>query len=112
MGRGTKSLIDFSDIFTSYVAVESILKYDPARFAAAGGARTVAAFYKYINNPNTQVKQMFKGIDKLTKLQLEKIKPAGRETLGRAVGMGVVKKREKKPIPPAVMRERPEDMPF
>jgi hypothetical protein len=109
MGKGAKGLIDFSDIFTSYVAVESILKYDPARFLAAGGARTTAAYYKYLNNPNTLVKQMFKDIDKLTRPPL---KPVGRETLGKIVGKAQVDKRKKKPIPPAVMKKTPEDMPF
>jgi hypothetical protein len=109
MGRGAKGLIDFSDIFTSYVAVESILKYDPARFAAAGGARSVAAYYKYLNNPNTLVRQMFKDVEKLT---IAPLKPVGRETLGKIVGKTQVDKRKKKPIPSAVMKKTPEEMPF
>jgi hypothetical protein len=102
MGKGAKGLIDFSDIFTSYVAVESILKYDPARFAAAGGARTTAALYKYLNNPNTLVRQMFKGIDKIAVGQLDKklVEPIGRKAAAKAAAYIGVKKKE------------PEDMPF
>jgi hypothetical protein len=95
MGKGAKGLIDFSDIFTSYVAVESILKYDPARFAAAGGARTTAAFYKYLNNPNVLVRKMFQGIDKIAVGQLDKelVEPIGRKAAAKAAAYMTVRGR-------------------
>jgi hypothetical protein len=112
MSKGAKGLIDFSDIFTSYVAVESLLTVNPSRFAAAGGARTTAAIYKYWNNPNTLVKGMFKDLDKLTMQQLAPIQPAKRQLVGKAATMAGIKRKKKKPIPPAVMKKKPEDMPF
>lgn len=57
--KNTKWLLDFTDIATGAETIKSILTLDPASFATGVSARLIKEYYKYLNNPNTSIKQLF-----------------------------------------------------
>jgi hypothetical protein len=91
--KGKKGLIDFSDIFTSYVAVEAILTGNPSRFAAAGGARAMAARLKWLNNPDVLVRKMFQGMEGLAIKRHFPPTTVGREATAKAAAYMTVRGR-------------------
>ena len=63
--KNTKGLIDFTDIFSGGQVVNGILSLNPATIAQGVTAKAIAEFYKYLNNPNRAIQQMFDLADKL-----------------------------------------------
>lgn len=63
--KGVKGLIDFSDIFSGGQVVNGILTLNPAQIASGLTQKGIAEFYKYLNNPNRAIEQMFKAADSL-----------------------------------------------
>lgn len=63
--KNVKGLLDFTDIFTAAEAVRALSTMSPGTAATAVTMRGIKEYYKYINNPNTQIKRMFSEADKL-----------------------------------------------
>jgi len=60
-----KGIMDVSDVFTGYHGMRGLLQWEPSTLGAAGGAKIVAAYQKYLANPNRYVKNMFKEVESL-----------------------------------------------
>lgn len=58
--QSQKGLLDFSDIFSSSQMVRGITSMNPSIFASGFAAKLTANYYKYINNPDRMVRQMFR----------------------------------------------------
>jgi hypothetical protein len=62
--KNTKGLLDFTDIGTSLEAIEGILTLNPAKFIGGTAIRGIKEYYKYLNNPNTAIKKLFRMAEK------------------------------------------------
>lgn len=65
--KNSKGLIDYTDIFSGGQVVSGILSGNPAAIASGVTQKSISAYFKFLNNPNRAVKQMFESADKLTK---------------------------------------------
>jgi len=90
--KNIKGLIDFSDIFSGGEFVAGVVSMNPAFIARGAVAKSIASFYKYVNNPNRIVKSMFSNVE----LMLRRQQIANRSTssavgrqLGRTAGYGI-----------------------
>ncbi len=63
--KHVKGLIDFSDLYSGAEAVRGILRLDPSAIAASAATKGLARYYKYLNSPNTAVRNMFSKGEKL-----------------------------------------------
>ena len=63
--KNIKGLLDFSDVFSGYHIVRGVLSADPATVVAGGVSKTIAAMWKWRNDPNRIVKNMFGDVEKL-----------------------------------------------
>ena len=84
--KNTMGLIDFTDVFSGYQTLAGVLQADPARAAAGTGATGIAKLYRWLNNPNRVVKNLFEDVEKIISKSVVPIKPAGKELVGRTVG--------------------------
>ena len=66
--KNTKGLIDFSDIFSGGQVVSGIISLNPQQIAQGLTQKGITEFYKYLNNPNRAIEQMFKASEKLPPL--------------------------------------------
>ena len=62
--KNMKGLIDFSDIATGAEVIKGLATMNPATIATGLGGKAIAAYYKYLNNPNTAIKQLFNVAEK------------------------------------------------
>lgn len=62
-----KGLIDFTDIFSGGQIVHGLLSLNPATIGQGLTAKAIAEFYKYLNNPNRAIKNMFDAAENLPK---------------------------------------------
>lgn len=58
--KGSKGLIDFTDIFSGGQVVNGLLSLNPAQVASGLTQKAISEFYKYLNNPNRAIEKMFK----------------------------------------------------
>ena len=65
--RNNRGLIDFTDIMTSGDIVSGMLRREPATMAAGAAGKTLASYYKMLNDPNKIVKTMFSEVEKARK---------------------------------------------
>lgn len=79
--RNNKGLVDFSDIMTSGDIVSGMMRREPATMAAGAAGKTLASYYKMLNDPNRIVKTMFSDVEKATKAT-----PRGRGAAALAAG--------------------------
>jgi hypothetical protein len=63
--KNTKGLIDMTDVFSGGQVVNGILSMNPGMIASGATQKGIAAFYKYLNNPNRAINALFKEADKL-----------------------------------------------
>jgi uncharacterized protein YbjQ (UPF0145 family) len=63
--KGTKGLIDYTDIFTGADLIGGILTLSPGAVARGAAGRAFKEFYKYLNDPNRAIERMFKNAEKL-----------------------------------------------
>jgi len=63
--KAGKGLIDFTDIFIGDQIVRGMILKDPSMIGAGAAAKSISLYYKYLNNPNRLVKNMFSEVDKL-----------------------------------------------
>ena len=63
--KNTKGLIDFTDIFSGGQVINGILSLNPAQVVSGLGQKAISTYYKYINNPNRAIEQLFKNVDSL-----------------------------------------------
>jgi len=63
--KNTAGLIDFTDILSGGQLVTSLATMSPAGMAGAATQMGIKRWLKYLNDPNTQVKKMFKTSEKL-----------------------------------------------
>jgi hypothetical protein len=61
--KNTKGLLDFTDIYTAAEMARAIGTMSPGGAATAGLMRGIKEYYKYLNNPNRAVKNMFSQAD-------------------------------------------------
>jgi len=88
--KNIKGLIDFSDIFSGSEVIHGILSMNPAMIGRGVGAKTIASYYKYINNPNRIVKNMFSEAENILFKEATKIKSnKTSEFVGKAFAYGV-----------------------
>lgn len=59
-----KGLLDFSDIFTGEQVARGILSGNPAELASGIGGRLIKEYYKRLNNPDANIKEMFSKVGK------------------------------------------------
>lgn len=89
--RNTAGLIDFTDIFTGGQLVTSLASGNVAGVAGAATQSGIKSLYKYINNPNTQIKKMFETADKLNARSQfpSKMGPFEQSVTEPAIGMSI-----------------------
>jgi hypothetical protein len=90
--RNIKGLIDFSDIFSGSEVIYGILSMNPAMIGRGVGAKAIASWYRYINNPNRIVKNMFSKAEDILMKQAAKIEPSGffvNPATSKAIGIGL-----------------------
>lgn len=77
--KNNKGLIDFSDILSGSQVITGMMSKDPVSFTAGMGMKGISKYYKWLNDPNQIVKNMFSEVEKLTeqkKSQSPTIKPS------------------------------------
>lgn len=86
--KNMKGLIDFSDIATGAEVIKGLATMNPTTIVTGLGGKAIAAYYKYLNNPNTAIKQLFNALEKgglsePTPLspELNKVKPSPNNNL-------------------------------
>jgi len=57
--KSSKGLIDFTDIFSGGEAVAGILSLNPSLLAKAATQKAIKEWFKFMNDPNTIIKNMF-----------------------------------------------------
>lgn len=57
--RNVKGLIDFTDIFSGGQVVSGILTLNPLQISTGLTQKAIAQYYKYLNDPNRAIKNMF-----------------------------------------------------
>ena len=62
--KNTKGLLDMSDIASGAELLRGLVTMNPADLATSGAIKGIAAYQKYLNNPNTAVKNMFNAAEK------------------------------------------------
>lgn len=55
-----KGLIDFTDVASGAELIKGLMSLNPANLASSAAIKGMAAWIKYINNPNTAVKNLFR----------------------------------------------------
>lgn len=65
LNKNVKSLVDFTDVFSGGRIVEGLTKLDPARVSSGVAQKGIAQWLKKLNDPNRNIKTMFKEVDKL-----------------------------------------------
>lgn len=73
--KKTKGLLDFTDIFSGGEVVAGIMSMNPAMIAKGAVQKGIKDYFKFINNPNTQIKRVFEKAEKL-KPQAAPTKPS------------------------------------
>lgn len=63
-------LMDYADIFTGGELLNGLLTLNPALLAKAGAQKGIKEWFKYLNNPDRAVKDIFKKIEKLNNYRL------------------------------------------
>lgn len=61
----TKGLIDFADIMSGGQVVGGIMSLNPAQIATGLTQKAITNYYKFLNNPNRAIEQMFKAVESL-----------------------------------------------
>ena len=61
--KNYKGLVDYSDIFSAGDVVRGITSLDPGSFVAGIAQKTIASYFKHLNNPNRAIKQLFEAAD-------------------------------------------------
>lgn len=80
--KNTAGLIDYTDILTGGDLVTGVLSMNPAILGGAVAQRGIKSYFKYLNDPNTNVKKMFQTAETLQSRFPEQVtNPATRETL-------------------------------
>ena len=64
--KNNKGLLDFSDVFSGHEIISGMLTKNPIKITTGFGAKSIAKYYKGLNDPNKMVKKMFSDIDKST----------------------------------------------
>ena len=67
---------DIANVATGAEAVSALLRLDPVGMAKAGTMQAIKARMKYLNKPDTAIKQMFEQVDKLKSKQTPMGPPA------------------------------------
>lgn len=62
--KNAKGLIDMTDIFSGGQVVSGIASLSPGLIASGITQKGIAAFYKYLNNPNRAINALFKDAEK------------------------------------------------
>lgn len=62
--KSVAGLLDFSDIFSGSQVLHGALSLNPTTVASGLGAHFIKRIYKKMNDPNVQIKNMFKRVDK------------------------------------------------
>lgn len=76
-----KGLLDFSDIFTGEQVARGILTGNPAETVSGIGGRLIKEYYKRLNNPDSNIKNMF---SKVSDLMQQEGKPSLVENISAA----------------------------
>lgn len=63
--KNTAGLIDYTDILTGGDLVTGVLSMNPAVIGGAVAQRGIKSYFKYLNDPNTNVKKMFQTAETL-----------------------------------------------
>jgi len=88
--KNVKGLIDFADIFAGAEVIHGLLAMNPALVGKGVAAKSIAALYKNLNNPNRIVKNMFSEAENILFKEAAKIKSTKTSALvGKAFAYGV-----------------------
>ena len=90
--KNNKQLIDFSDIGSAAELAQGLITMNPAAIGTAAAIKGVSTWYKYLNNPNTAIKNMFaafegveKAIPSIGKAAQRGLMQAGAYRAGQAI---------------------------
>lgn len=61
--KNNKGLLDFTDILTAGEVINGLATLSPSTVATGIFARTMKEYYKYLNDPNTAIKRLFKSAE-------------------------------------------------
>lgn len=64
--KNSKGLIDFTDIFSGGQVISGILSMSPAQIAQGVVQKSIATFYKHLNDPNRAIQKMFNAVERLS----------------------------------------------
>lgn len=87
--KNAAGLIDFTDILTGGQLVTSLASMNPAGIAGAAAQSGIKRWLKYLNDPNTQVKKMFKTSEKLNSRDPNAMGAFEQSITEPAVGMSI-----------------------
>ena len=83
--KNNKSMIDFTDVFTAGDMIHGLATLNPATFGVGVTGKAIAMYYKYLNNPNTAIKQLFNGVEKAqTQMSLPKLNSQAAKNIPRS----------------------------
>lgn len=60
--KAPKGLLDFTDIASGAELVKGLATMNPASLAGSAAIKGISRYYKYLNDPNTAIKALFKGV--------------------------------------------------
>lgn len=63
--KNVKGLIDYTDIFSGGQLVSGLLTLNPGMVASGAAQKSIASYFKFLNNPNRAVKKMFETAEEL-----------------------------------------------
>lgn len=61
--KNSKGLLDFSDIASAAEVIKGLSTLHPGSIAAGAVMKGISSYYKFLNNPNTSIKLLFKGVE-------------------------------------------------
>ena len=113
--KANKALIDFSDIASGAELVKSLARMDPVGAASAAAMKGIAWRYKYLNNPNTEIKNMYSTlIGKAPGLMSKVGRAAGMaamQQVNRGVGENISQSVPKVPVPDLARTASADELP-
>lgn len=73
--KGTKGLIDFTDILSGGQVINGIISLNPATIGGGIASKAIASFYKKLNDPNRAIEKVFNIAGKLPELPKKQVTP-------------------------------------
>ncbi len=87
--KNVKGLIDYSDIFTSGQMIGGLFTLNPAMFTKGAVERGFKEYYKYLNDPNRAISNIFEQLDAVPKGKFVPTSATGKYIQDPKLGLGI-----------------------